>query len=120
MFLRLGLFGLLFLCASCAGVTYKDPLEKALSSKNPLIKRVMDNVEHHEIQIRYTQIDRKNDSIIFKDFDFQVDKNDYFYPAAAPIIYAFFLLTVLIYLQIRRPISYDARAELLELFAGCE
>src|SRR5919199_5617889 len=39
-------------------------------------------------------------------------KNDYFYPAAAPIIYAFFLLTVLIYLQVRRPRSRDARAEL--------
>lgn len=80
--MRYGFLGLIFLCASCAGVTYKDPLEKALSSKNPLIKRVMDNLKQHEIQIRYTQIDRRNDSIIFKDFDFQVDKNDYFYPAS--------------------------------------
>jgi hypothetical protein len=38
--------------------------------------------------------------------------NDYFYPAAAPIIYAFFLLTVLVYVQIRRPPSQDARAEM--------
>src|SRR5512136_1586725 len=43
---------------------------------------------------------------------FITKSNDYFYPAAAPIIYAFFLLTVLLYLEIRRPPSMDARTEL--------
>jgi hypothetical protein len=38
--------------------------------------------------------------------------NDYFYPLAIPIIYAFFLLTVLLYLRSRRPDSHDPRAEL--------
>jgi len=38
--------------------------------------------------------------------------NDYFYPAAAPIVYVFFLLTVLVYLQVRRPRRSDSRAEL--------
>jgi hypothetical protein len=38
--------------------------------------------------------------------------NDYFFPFAAPIIYAFFLLTVLLYLQIRRPSKHDSRTEL--------
>lgn len=33
---------------------------------------------------------------------FITQSNDYFYPPAAPIIYAFFLLTVLMYLYIRR------------------
>jgi hypothetical protein len=42
--------------------------------------------------------------------------NDYFYPAAAPIIYVFFLLTVLLYLEIRRPPSTDARTELYCVF----
>lgn len=42
--------------------------------------------------------------------------NDYFYPAAAPIIYAFFLLTVVLYLQIRRRQSRDARSELYHAF----
>jgi hypothetical protein len=37
---------------------------------------------------------------------------DYFYPPAAPIIYAFFLLSVLFYLFVRRPARHDARAEL--------
>src|SRR5919202_1440431 len=47
---------------------------------------------------------------------FITQKNDYFYPPAAPIIYAFFLLIVLVYLQVRRPRSRDARAELYHAF----
>jgi hypothetical protein len=43
---------------------------------------------------------------------FITQTNDYFYPAAAPIIYAFFLLTVLVYLQVRKPKKHSARAEL--------
>ena len=46
--------------------------------------------------------------------------NDYFYPAAAPIIYAFFLLTVLLYLRIRRPPARDARSELYRVFDGLQ
>ena len=34
---------------------------------------------------------------------FITQNNDYFYPAAAPIIYGFFLLTVLLFLLVRRP-----------------
>jgi hypothetical protein len=49
---------------------------------------------------------------------FITQTNDYFYPAAAPIVYAFFLLTVLIYLQIRKPSKYDARAELYRTLSG--
>jgi hypothetical protein len=47
---------------------------------------------------------------------FITQTNDYFYPAAAPIVYAFFLLIVLIYLQTRRPKRRDARAELYRAF----
>jgi hypothetical protein len=49
---------------------------------------------------------------------FITQTNDYFYPAAAPIVYALFLLTVVIYLQIRRPPAYDARAELYRALGG--
>ncbi len=42
----------------------------------------MDSLDRYEVQIRYTKIDRKNDSIFFIDYDFQVDKNAYFYPAS--------------------------------------
>ena len=43
--------------------------------------------------------------------------NDYFYPAAAPIIYGFFLLTVLLYFQIRRQRRVDARGDLYAALA---
>jgi hypothetical protein len=43
---------------------------------------------------------------------FITSNNDYFFPAAAPIIYAFFLLIVLVYLQTRRSLSQDARTDL--------
>jgi hypothetical protein len=79
---RFLLLGLIVSTASCSSVDYKDPLENALSSKSPLITRVMDNLKAHELQVRYTQIDRRNDSIVFTDFDFQVDAANYFYPAS--------------------------------------
>ena len=53
-----------------------------LATTNPDIRRVMDSVEQYEVQIRYTQIDRSNDSVTFKDFDFQVNEKSYFYPAS--------------------------------------
>ena len=43
---------------------------------------------------------------------FMTSTNDYFYPAAAPIIYAFFLLTVMVYTRIRRPPPPNPRVEL--------
>jgi hypothetical protein len=50
---------------------------------------------------------------------FITSTNDYFYPAAAPIIYATFLLTALVWLRARRPDDPDPRSQLLtalELF----
>ncbi|WP_350287606.1 serine hydrolase [uncultured Croceitalea sp.] len=72
----------LFLFAACAEKIPKDPLLAALSSEHPKIKRVMDSIGSYEVQIRYTQIDRSKDSIVFSDYDFQVDENRYFYPAS--------------------------------------
>ncbi len=46
--------------------------------------------------------------------------NDYFSPLAAPIIYALFLLTVLLYLRVRRPPSHDPRAELYRALDGLQ
>ncbi len=43
---------------------------------------------------------------------FITQTNDYFYPAAAPIVYAVFLLTVLLFMRVRNPISVDSRAEM--------
>lgn len=78
------LFYVLFLVVfqACVPQNNSSILEQALSSKNPLIKKVMDSLDQYEVQVRYTKIDRRNDSLIFTDFDFQVDKENYFYPAS--------------------------------------
>ncbi|MCR9265772.1 MAG: serine hydrolase [Flavobacteriaceae bacterium] len=78
----IGTLPLLLIFMGCTTKNVADPLKTALASENPLIKRVMDQRDAHEIQIRYTQIDRRNDSILFTDHDFQVDKDNYFYPAS--------------------------------------
>jgi hypothetical protein len=51
---------------------------------------------------------------------FITQNNDYFYPPAAPIIYAFFLVTVLIYLQLRRPPTHEPRTELYHALDAIE
>lgn len=78
----MGILPLLLIFMGCTTNNVADPLKAALASENPLIKRVMEQLDAHEIQIRYTQIDRRNDSILFTDHDFQVDTNNYFYPAS--------------------------------------
>ncbi len=51
---------------------------------------------------------------------FITQTNDYFYPSAAPIIYAFFLLTALLYVRIRRPKVKDARVYMYHAFQELE
>ena len=51
---------------------------------------------------------------------FITTNNNYFYPLAAPIIYAFFLLTVLIYIRIRRQTPRDPRTELYKTLDALE
>ena len=58
-------------------------LKKALASDNDKIKKVMDNPEAYELQIIYTQIIRgKNNTITLKDYTYNLNKNNYFYPAS--------------------------------------
>ncbi len=47
---------------------------------------------------------------------FVTQSNNYFYPPAASIIYGFFLLTVLLYLRVRRPLADDPRTQLYSIF----
>ncbi|NPV77049.1 MAG: hypothetical protein HPY59_11825 [Anaerolineae bacterium] len=51
---------------------------------------------------------------------FITQTNDYFYPAAAPIIYVFFLLTFLVYIFVRRPHPTDTRTELYYILEELE
>lgn len=81
-YLFLRFFLIAFILFSCSEESKVNPLEKALASEDIRIKRVLDSLAQYEVQIRYTQINRRNDSIFFTDFDFQVDPNQYFYPAS--------------------------------------
>ncbi len=51
---------------------------------------------------------------------FITSTNDYFYPAAAPIVYAFFLLTILVYNRTKKPGPFDVRTELYYVFEEME
>lgn len=74
---------ILVIIFSCGGYENQPPpLETALASENPKIKRVMDVIDQHEVQIIYTQIKRKNGSVQFTDHTYQVDSTQYFYPAS--------------------------------------
>ncbi len=75
---------LILLCFCCSKEEpTKDPLLHVLNSKKIEIKRIMDSIDIHEVQIRYTEIVRKADSIIFKDHDFKINDSVYFYPASS-------------------------------------
>jgi len=76
------LFGLLISCGNQEKVDDRNPLEIALASQNPNIKRVMDSVHQYAVQIKFSQINRNNGKVIFQDYDFQVDSTTYFYPAS--------------------------------------
>ena len=49
---------------------------------------------------------------------FITQTNDYFYPAAAPIIYVVFLLTAWLYLRTRRPPTQEPRAVMYRVLEG--
>jgi hypothetical protein len=51
---------------------------------------------------------------------FITQNNDYFFPAAAPIIYAFFLTSVLIYSRVTKEIPLDTRTELYAVLESLE
>ena len=82
MHVKVILIGLIVL-VSCSGK--KDmlpPLQAALSSENENIRRVMDSVDRYQVQIQYSRIYRRNDSVIFTDYEFQLNDSAYFYPAS--------------------------------------
>ena len=78
------LFILLITLFSCKKeVKIVDPLNEALASQSPKIKKVMDSLENYEVQIKFTQIDHQKEKVVFTDYDFQVNGHNYFYPASS-------------------------------------
>jgi len=75
---------LLLLCFCCAQQEpTKDPLYLILESNEIEIKRVMENLEDHEVQIKYSEIIREDNSVSFIDHDFNINDSVYFYPASS-------------------------------------
>jgi len=70
----------LFLFQGC--FLSENPIKKSMKNDN-FLTEILKNKEEYEIQIAYTEISRNKDGEpIFKDFEFQVDENKYFYPAS--------------------------------------
>lgn len=69
-------------CGTQEKIESGNPLEIVLATNIPNIKRVMDSLQLHAVQIRFTQIERENGKASFKEYDFQVDSTRYFYPAS--------------------------------------
>ncbi|MGC1515210.1 MAG: serine hydrolase [Maribacter sp.] len=82
MNVKLILTSLIFVVSCSEKKSTPHPLQEALSSENKNIRRVMDSVDRYQVQIKYSRIDRRNDSIIFTDYEFQVNDSAYFYPAS--------------------------------------
>ncbi|MBM1106493.1 serine hydrolase [Aurantibacter crassamenti] len=72
----------LYSCKNQENQIRVNPMDYVLNSENSKIKNVLDSVAQFEVQIRYTHIDRKDDTVYFTDYDFQVDSLNYFYPAS--------------------------------------
>lgn len=81
-YLASALLAIFISCGSQEKIDTRNPLEIILASQNPNIARVMDSIQQHAIQIKFTQINRKDGKISFQDYDFQVDSTRYFYPAS--------------------------------------
>ncbi|SEL42434.1 Beta-lactamase enzyme family protein [Aquimarina amphilecti] len=73
-----------FICLFMISCKKQNPLEKIISSDAPQIVNVVKNIEKHEVQILYSQIDRnKKGQVIFTDYEFNVSDSTYFYPASS-------------------------------------
>lgn len=111
------LFGLNMI-TSCQS---KNPLDKIMASDLPKIKAITDNLNKHEVQVIYTQIERdETGSPSFKTFDFQRDDFRYFYPAST----AKLPVAVLAIQKVRQmqhdgiEISLDSRFEVFDPKSG--
>lgn len=66
---------------SCQSKEHK-PFEE-IPDTYPVLKKVLQNPDSFQVQILYTQIDRDENNVpSFRDFDFRLNDDKYFYPAS--------------------------------------
>ncbi len=83
--MKQSLFLLPFLLLACTQTKEKiSPLDMVLKKEHPAIKKVMENPKGFEVQVIYTQIDKDSKGkTVFTDYSFQLDAENYFYPASS-------------------------------------
>jgi hypothetical protein len=59
-----------------------NPLPDLLAAEEKAISRVMADPETYQVQVRYSRIERSGGSVVFTDYDYRVDPEQYFYPAS--------------------------------------
>lgn len=76
-------FLIISLGISLLSCTESTPLEQALRYSEPGVSKVLEIAEKHEVQIRYTQIERGENNILeFSSYSLFEDSESYFYPAS--------------------------------------
>ena len=82
--LRVAATVLLLLPPTLANATMADLVEQILSNHPDWFGAVLGRIDHHQVQILYTQIDRDVENRpIFTSHAYRVDPHVYFYPASA-------------------------------------
>lgn len=77
------ILGAILLTFMACETSPQNPLQAIMASEAPQIKRIVDNLPKHEVQILYTQIDRDEQGRpVFTEHSFQLDSMQYFYPAS--------------------------------------
>ncbi len=77
-------FAFLFILVACTSAEPSNPIEAVLESNQTEISRVIKNLEQHEVQLLFSEVLRDTSGkVSFKDYSFQINENDYFYPASS-------------------------------------
>jgi len=58
-----------------------NPIKTSLR-KNDFLKEIIKGKEDYEIQVLLTKINQNNTNIDFQEYEYQLDDNQYFYPAS--------------------------------------
>ena len=75
-------FQVLFLSLFFSCKSQLSPIKMVLDSSNEKISVVTKNISNHDIQIKLSTINDKNQKIKFKEYNYHTHKKNYFYPAS--------------------------------------
>lgn len=76
------LFGAALVTVSCAPMTTYDPLRVVITSDVPAIRDIVDAGDVHEVQILFSRVIQADGRVQFQDFEYQLNDQQYFYPAS--------------------------------------